>query len=68
VVDRLSAHARASCQGRGPLAVGTGVLQDRQVFGAQVVALLGERDVNAVAHLLPEHAHHRRDRLAAGRS
>ena len=36
-----------------------------EVFRAQVVALLCERDVDAVAHLLPEHAHHRRDRRAA---
>jgi hypothetical protein len=29
------------------------------------VALLCECDVDAVAHFLPEHAHHRRDRRAA---
>jgi hypothetical protein len=34
------------------------------MFGSDVVALFGERDVNPVAHFLPEHAHHRRDRLA----
>src|SRR6185437_6114213 len=67
VVDGRAAHARAGRERGRALAVGPRVLEHGQVLGAHVgVALLGEGEVNAVAHLLPQHAHHRRDRLALG--